>query len=263
MFSTFRYKEKNVKARNEAKTYSKNVPSFLLNKPPKFIKYCLSRMEPRVEKVLKTNICFTNKVNGTVKSVDSNAVYKVSFVNMIPYCSYQDFSQCHWPCKHILAVSSNFLEYNWEQLNKDYTGQACFSLDDVDTTDEQAQHEMFLKPPMETSAQEKSAKQIRHDCLFHLKDITNSLYCIDDEHTLQEAEQMLLDMKTFITEKQPSVGSLPVRLTKRKRQKERQQKAKHKTLPCQTSELYEGAKCVPMDTVIDIPANETDNRAGM
>ena len=161
----FRYKEMNLKSRNEAKAYAENIPAFLVNRPNKFLKHCLPRMFPAIEKIPKENIVFSNKDNCTVKSTNSDILHDISFVNMKPFCSCKDFCKSHWPCKHLLSIFVEYPNYSWDSLNREYNGQACFNLDMLgDTqilTDCKEEHGL----PMQETVQTESVHNIRKQCL--------------------------------------------------------------------------------------------------
>ena len=117
----FRYIQKNVKSLNQCKPYSTHRPESLKNRPKKIILHCLDRMPPKVEEI---TACIKREESGTLQFCINSPTgndYIVTYECNIPVCSCPDFEKFHWPCKHILAVFTNFPENGWNSLNKLYT----------------------------------------------------------------------------------------------------------------------------------------------
>ena len=111
---------------------------------------------------------------------------------------------------------------------------------------------------MQETVQTESVHTIRKQCLTDVNAIQNALYCIDKIETLKEVNQMLLTTKSFLSERIPSVGSLPVRLSRYKKNRKRRQKQSTK----KSNTSVHTVKCIPMDSTLN-ENYETDCQSGM
>ena len=69
----------------------------------------------------------------SVTSESGDTTYKVYFVSTethtAPWCDCIDWARIHLPCKHVLAVITNFQQWGWDKLPAEYTSFPLFTLD--------------------------------------------------------------------------------------------------------------------------------------
>lgn len=80
-----RYLKYNVESMQEYKQYSTQLPTFLVNRPKKFVEHCMSRISQGEINVWQTDSdCFT------AQNSDSNTSYTVQVGDEMPMCGCLD-----------------------------------------------------------------------------------------------------------------------------------------------------------------------------
>lgn len=233
---------------HESRSYSSNVPSFLVDRPRQFITHCLNRMPPSVLEIPPGSI--TVLENGfSVRSPESHNLYTMLINTTGPYCSCSDWKKNHWPCKHLLALLTQYPAYGWDFLPSVYKNQPLFTLDVAFTekavspdstgscniTDEYNVSETEEVIEVHELAQEECQTELtemkeRKSCLIAIKDITNAVYSVCSAETLHNAHEMLVKVDSFLHEKIPKLSGLPIR----KKIKGQKGKVRRKEVPKKT-----------------------------
>ena len=87
IFLGFSYVELNLSSSNWYRSYNKNIPEWLQNRPKKYVKYCLEKMELAKE-VNTINLFKSEELGDDLR---------------IPSCQCLESKRKLMPCKHILA----------------------------------------------------------------------------------------------------------------------------------------------------------------
>ena len=146
----------------------------------------------------------------SVKSSKGNMTYKLNFsaTDDMPHCECFDLQQTLLPCKHFVAVMTEFDDWNWSRLPDAYRNSPYLTLDrdavfkmyvidgdiDVEGTDEMLQeiHERLLDlPRVKRSVTTKSA--CCRELLKELKSLTYIVYDEEATTSLQETPEDALE----------------------------------------------------------------------
>lgn len=129
----YRYEEQNVRCLDGIRCYSAAVPTFLKNRPQRFVSHCLQRIPPAAATPV-TDIVSDGLGQFSVTSGDSDKTYVVVLQSPhnanLPSCSCYDWCRHHLPCKHMLAVvMKSSLSGGWDALPVAYRNHPLFTLD--------------------------------------------------------------------------------------------------------------------------------------
>ena len=123
----------NLEFSSSFRTYSDAVPSFLHNRPRRFVKHCLEKLDA-ASKIPPENIPEVSKGILKVKSshIPRKKEYTVSLdENSFPDCECEDWQRFYLPCKHMFSVIIHLPNYPFEVICKEYRDSPYFTLDDA------------------------------------------------------------------------------------------------------------------------------------
>jgi hypothetical protein len=221
------------------KKYSKDVPTFLVGKPKRFVLHCLKRLpSPKlIEDVEKVGDSFVIK--------SSSGEINVNFTSHLPSCTCEDWKKSHWPCKHLLAIFEKYPEYNWQSLSTEYRALPWFNADETvfeidqdqqktpvsncsiaekdcinqqESSDRKDEQQNRTNDSSTNEYEKKNnLRKLRYSCLSILKSIESNLYCVNEEETMRDFNQVLKETEELLSKKIPKVRGLPLRSKKVKR----------------------------------------------
>ena len=112
------------------RTYKRIIPEWLHNRPKKYIKHCLEKLDLSAE-ISTSEIQKHDMLTYSVKSTTyPNKFYEVFLGDdlIIPSCQCPEWKKKLLPCKHLLAVT-NMLEDGWNCLSKKYRDSVFLNTD--------------------------------------------------------------------------------------------------------------------------------------
>lgn len=153
----FSYREANIKCLATDRAYSEDVPTFLHNKPRRFVEHCLSRI-PSAD-VFKENffVDVVSDLNLIVRSDSTNTSYRVSLSGRWPTCECADWKRHFMLCKHLLAVIVYVPGYSWDSIPDTFRNFPLFCNDrDVqfELSGSQVNNQTCVNEPCQCSSQE-------------------------------------------------------------------------------------------------------------
>ena len=131
-FCVYSYCDANIRYSNSYRRYNKDIPQFLRNKSPDFVKHCLLKIY-LAENIDLSRIVNTGGGNFTVVSFSSNSKqrYELCFGNTssMPKCSCNDWGRTGYLCKHFFAIFKKYPAWTWKDLSKLFTESPFLNLD--------------------------------------------------------------------------------------------------------------------------------------
>ena len=125
----FKYIQSNIKS---SKLYRiNNLPSWLHDKPKKYIKHCDEKLKLAKE-ILKDQIITTENKKFAVKSATSKDVkYNVFFEDedSYPDCNCVEWKKKLMTCKHVFAVMENISGISWDLFCPQHKNSVFFKID--------------------------------------------------------------------------------------------------------------------------------------
>ena len=140
------YLQSNLKSSSAYGRFSHTVPDYLHNRPPRFVKHCLSSRFAAAE-YQATDVSPVNFWKGEfhVKfSSKSNQNHLVNFST--PSCSCADWRKTQYPCKHFFAVFATYEEWDFNSLPVNYRNSVFITLD--------TEHLAINTPPVNSATTE-------------------------------------------------------------------------------------------------------------
>ena len=140
------YLQSNLKSSSAYGHFSQTVPDYLHNRPPRFVKYCLSSRFAAAE-YQATDVSPVNFWKGEfhVKfSSKSNQNHLANFST--PSCSCADWRKTQYPCKHFFAVFATYEEWDFNSLPVNYRNSVFITLD--------TEHLAINTPPVNSATTE-------------------------------------------------------------------------------------------------------------
>ena len=129
----YRYEQLNIESLDSIRAYSKDVPTFLRNRPRRFVDHCINHMPPFVSAIARSAISSEGTGIFSVISPDSGKRYTVHIASSAtveaPDCTCIHWQDCHLPCKHMLAVFDAVPSWGFNSLPVEYTSFPHFNLD--------------------------------------------------------------------------------------------------------------------------------------
>ena len=107
------------------------MPSWLRDKPKKYIKYCDEKLK-LAKDILKDQIITTENKKFAVKSTTSKDVnYNVFFGDEDPYpdCDCIEWRKKLMACRHMFAVMENINGISWDSICPQYKNSVFFKID--------------------------------------------------------------------------------------------------------------------------------------
>eukprot|EP00794_Sanderia_malayensis_P017245 gene17245-18965_t len=124
-----KYVSLNVMFSSGYKSYSAWVPSYLLDRPRKFVLHCLEKLS-LAARISSNHITVESNSDSFIKVHSDRSIYKVAFNhNGMPSCECHNWKENFLPCKHMFAVIIHCKEYSWESFPVEYRDSAYFTLD--------------------------------------------------------------------------------------------------------------------------------------
>ncbi|KAK3095545.1 hypothetical protein FSP39_015955 [Pinctada imbricata] len=120
----FSYTIENIKAIQQYKQYSEEIPVFLFETTVFFKKHCMSRIQRC------SDLTHRRLSDGSyqVKNVQSGGEYKVHLEKDLSSCTCTDWHIHHLPCKHILHIMID-KHYNWEDMPDNIKDNPLYIID--------------------------------------------------------------------------------------------------------------------------------------
>ena len=131
--SPCRYMEKNVRCHRMYRTYNKELPEFLVNRPRYFVEHCKEKISLAMD--IKKSSIKPSDTGGVfeVKSESSRRRwYRLQFGHKegtSPSCECEAWQRRRLPCKHFFAIFKHFPVWNWEKLPQNYRNSPYLTLD--------------------------------------------------------------------------------------------------------------------------------------
>ena len=126
------YCDANIRYSNSYRRYSKDIPQFLRNRLPDFVKHCLLKIS-LAENTDLSGIINTGLGNFTVVSFSSNSTqrYELCFGHTcsMPKCSCNDWGRTGYLWKHFFAIFKKYPAWSWKDFSKLYTESPFLNLD--------------------------------------------------------------------------------------------------------------------------------------
>ena len=131
--SPCRYMEKNVRCHRMYRTYNKELPEFLVNRPRYFVEHCKEKISLAMD-IKKSSIkpSDTGGVFEVKSESSSRRWYRLQFGHKegtSPSCECEAWQRRRLPCKHFFAIFKHFPEWNWEKLPQNYRNSPYLTLD--------------------------------------------------------------------------------------------------------------------------------------
>ena len=117
---------------SQYRKYSKEVPSYLINRPKSLVVHCLEKISA-AKAVDSSGIVMRDHGSfSIVSSTDTKMTYNLSFGDddKMPHCDCFSWKKSSFPCKHFFAVFQKFPQWNWSCLSKLYIDSPYLTLDD-------------------------------------------------------------------------------------------------------------------------------------
>ena len=217
--------------------YSPDIPSFLIDRPKKFVAHSLKRIssgqEIQKEKILKTDSGYK------VPSTTSDEIHDVCLATEIPSCTCKDWRRFHWPCKHMMTIFEQFPESGWNSLSSTYRLLPWFNLDQKvfqgcptslatgvnnlksGNEDMESTEDVNTEKRHEEETESSSVKKLRNSCLMMIKNIQTGVYCIEERDILLQVRDILKIADNRLQEKMPRLRGLPLRGTLKRHRRRR------------------------------------------
>lgn len=124
------YRKRNAKLSSECREYNSEIPCYLHNRPHKFIRHVLTRLQAAQTDFRRESVYTLCPERGVFQvysqTSEGGQTYTVNFET--PSCSCQDFDKWKYPCKHFAAV---FLYTSWsfDKLPKEYRDNPMINIE--------------------------------------------------------------------------------------------------------------------------------------
>ena len=195
------------------------LPAFLNNKPVWLRKHILNRM---TSAIVPSDISATNDGNYTVRSETSDCIYKVHFGSAVsePHCTCPDWANNRLPCKHMLAIIMVRDGLSWNTFPDHYRSNPFMTLDTTvlgHVTNKRVAPQndgyMYAQPDVGNVGGlpgRKRSNRIKlvQQCTNVLKDITDLVYILRNENSLNTLLGDLNDLKVKVQAEVPSENGL-------------------------------------------------------
>lgn len=125
-----KYLQRNVRLSSAYRRYNSQIPSYLHDRPPHFIKHCLKAKFSSGD-LRECDVLFVDVVKGIFSvrsSLQNSRFHEVNLAE--PKCTCEQWEKFHYPCKHFFGVFNFFGdEWNFESLPSHYRNSVFISLD--------------------------------------------------------------------------------------------------------------------------------------
>ncbi|XP_065658459.1 uncharacterized protein LOC136082971 [Hydra vulgaris] len=194
------YVESNFKASGYYRSYQQSLPSWLHNRPKKFVAHCIEKLDS--SKFIASNLIYKDGVVFKVKSEKNDNTYEVFFGDELrmPSCSCFDWKKNLLPCKHMLAVTTKY-KISWDSFGTQYKNSVFLNLDfDVMGSRTVKSESMSIKEPCPVddpsqlsnipikSYPKQGKASICRELLNQIKSLT---YLIESQEVFDQLEERL------------------------------------------------------------------------
>lgn len=208
---------------SQFKPYNNLLPCYLHDRPPSLIDHCIDRMKLAAE-IEKECIQMTDEEQGSfkVKSLDPDNQgrwYDLSFGDdeTLPHCECTDWEKHRLPCKHFLAVFSNFKGWGFDKFPAHYRESPFLTLDKefvflkqvpINTVETEvpvqedvvtATHVTFDEKLSALPERQKASRTWNSKCKEAIKQVTSLTHIVDDTESLKEVYTLLHECITILT----------------------------------------------------------------
>ncbi|XP_077513428.1 uncharacterized protein LOC144124556 [Amblyomma americanum] len=202
------------------RTYKNNIPEYLHNRPPAFIKLVMQRMFTACEYTHEDIKRKSAVGQYLVQSQSSSSWHTVDFAG--PNCTCMDFAATKFPCKHFCAVfrltESSFSDLPESYLNRPHVAvTACATADDQENEPDSQEghgggassHEVTaLSIPLCSSNQ---LKMKRNNFRSIMEKCGSLLFYCSDSSALDKAAEKLEEAYSLLAQSVPSTSGLFIR----------------------------------------------------
>ena len=123
------YMQSNLMFSSAYRRYNKNVPAYLQDRPPQFVKHCLKSRYAAAEYQC-SDISTVNFQKGEFNIRSKTNPNEKHLVNLsTPECSCKAWKKTQYPCKHFFAVFSANVEWSFDSLPDNYKNSVFITLD--------------------------------------------------------------------------------------------------------------------------------------
>ena len=230
-FSLYRYKEQNIKSSDSYKSYSKQIPKFLHNRPKYVVSHIIQRMESAIP---SKNIKMETTKHFTITSSSSTYQVFLGSNDQMPSCQCLDYRSRKMPCKHICAVVQQ-PNVGWESIGVKFSNHPLFTLDphiiqpkaNISPTQTDIKHKSlpgnFAQCPNYEKAHSSdcfltttdycsnSIQNVRNKCVQKVKQIQDELYILDDEKVLDKTLEMLQEVIQYTRKNHPEENGISLK----------------------------------------------------
>ena len=124
-----KYMQSNLMYSSSYRRYNRNVPVYLRDRPPQFVKHCLKSRYAAAEYQC-SDISTVNFQKGEFNVRSKTNPKEKHLVNLTtPECSCQAWKKTQYPCKHFFAIFSANVEWNFNSLPDKYKNSVFITLD--------------------------------------------------------------------------------------------------------------------------------------
>lgn len=177
---------------------------WLRDRPREFVAHCMGRLSSAMETPVE-DIQVVGGGKFKVKSQTDPKEYTLSFSNEVfPSCECEDWKKNHWPCKHFMAVFTNFEEWGWYslpavsldpsivepgQVQEGYTFAEFEESASLNVSFNQNMEDETLEE--EQLSLSKNFKESAMTCREYLTQIKDLTYLCENHQILEETGQLL------------------------------------------------------------------------
>ena len=123
------YLDTNLQLSGSYREFKRDIPDYLHNRPPHFVKHCL-RSNFGAAEFAEHDVKCVNLEKGEFLVKSSSNSTKLFAVKLSePSCKCESWRKTHFPCKHIFAVFNFFDEWSLNSLPHSYKNNVFITLD--------------------------------------------------------------------------------------------------------------------------------------
>jgi hypothetical protein len=264
------YMQSNLMYSSSYRRYNQNVPAYLRDRPPQFVKHCLKSRYAAAEYQC-SDISTVNFQKGEFNVRSKTNPKEKHLVNLTtPECSCQAWKKTQYPCKHFFAIFSANVEWSFNSLPVTYKNSVFITLDNEhikinngnadanildrgnikDDKEVDLLKNLYSSPPLSSDSNPKESnspslseenpphqdntklRKVLHEKLDALKNLS---FLIDTEDDLQMAIEAIEDIHHKLSTSCPKQNGIPLRSSpvkkKLKINKTEYHQVFHKSLP--------------------------------
>ena len=231
------YVDTNFKQSSAYRSYNRDLPSYLHNRPAHFIKHCM-KSKFSAEEFRDIDVDCLDLARGHFR-VRSQGSLKLEYMVQlqVPSCTCESWLKTHFPCKHFFAVFNAYEEWDFSRLPDSYLSNVFITLDCIgfgvtkdtneeemkrpneDDDDDDADFHPEVIEPQRPSQRVRSSQQCPVSDLKRLRQavieraslVRDAAYNVDDTECLGDALETLKRVHAALVAKSRGQEGLPVR----------------------------------------------------